>query len=379
MSGKRLNLRRLRGLLRKEWVQVLRDPSSVAIAFVLPLVLLFLFGYGVYGVSLDAEEVPVAVVIEKPTPETGSFLASMANSRYVAPMPALDRPSAKQAMLAGKVRAIVVLRADFDQRLESHGTAPIQVLLDGVDANTARIVAGYLDGIWANWLVQEQYVDPRAFSLPVEISQRVWFNGEVRSSNFIVPGLIAIIMTLIGALLTALVVAREWERGTMETLLTTPASTAEILLGKLVPYFLLGMGGMALSFALAVGLFDVPYRGSLWMLVLSSSLFLLSTLGMGLVISTLAKNQFVAGQVAMVATYLPAIMLSGFIFDISAMPEWVQAVTYVVSARYFVAILQTLFLAGDVWSVVLPNLAALLVIAGVFLGFALAKTRRRLD
>ena len=215
--------------------------------------------------------------------------------------------------------------------------------------------------------------------MPVEVEQRVWFNSELRSRNYLVPGLVVVIMTLIGALLTAMVMAREWERGTMEALMVTPVSMNEILLGKLIPYFVLGTGGMLLSVVMATWLFEVPLRGSVWLLFLTSSLFLLVALGMGLLISTLAKNQFIAGQVAIIVTFLPAFLLSGFIFDIGSMPGVVRAITHVVAARYFVSILQTLFLAGDVWSVVLPNALALIVMAAVFLGLTWRKSRKRLE
>jgi ABC-2 type transport system permease protein len=214
--------------------------------------------------------------------------------------------------------------------------------------------------------------------IPVQVQERIWFNSELRSRNFLVPGLIAIIMTLIGALLTALVVAREWERGTMEALMVTPVTIQELLLGKLIPYFILGMGGMMLSVVMAVFLFEVPLRGSVWVLFSAASLFLLAALGMGLLISTLAKNQFVAGQAAIISTFLPAFILSGFIFDISSMPGMVRGITCLVAARYFVAILQTVFLAGDIWSVILPNAGALIVMSAIFLGLSRLKSHKRL-
>jgi ABC-2 type transport system permease protein len=219
----------------------------------------------------------------------------------------------------------------------------------------------------------------RPLPVPVTIAERVWFNPALRSRNFLVPGLIAIIMTLIGALLTALVVAREWERGTMEALLATPIRVGEILLGKIVPYFLLGMGGLLLSVAMTIWLFDVPLRGSLVMLMGVSALFLLAALGMGLLISTLARNQFVAGQAAIIVTFLPAFMLSGFIFDIDSMPLIIQAITHLIAARYYVAILQTVFAAGDVWSVIWPNALALAVMAAVFLLLVRRHSSKQLD
>lgn len=211
------------------------------------------------------------------------------------------------------------------------------------------------------------------------LEQRIWYNSAVRSRNFLVPGLIAVIMTLIGALLTALVMAREWERGTLEALIATPVSVTEILLGKLIPYYLLGMGGMLLSIAMAVFLFQVPLLGSLWVLLITGTLFMLVALGMGLVISIAAKNQFVAGQIAIIITFLPAFIMSGFIFDIDSMPPAIQSITYLIAARYFVAILQTVFLAGNVWGIIIPNALALLFMALFFFALALRRMPRRLE
>ena len=367
---------RLRGLVRKEALQILRDPSSIAIAFALPLLLLLLFGY---GISLDARRVPIGLVIENPTPVASSFAASFGSSPYFEPRRFVHRRMAEDALYRGEVAAVVVLRSDFGRRVFDTRGAPVQVLLNGTDANTARLIAGYAEGAWRAWLEQVALRAGVETAAPVVVESRVWFNAAVRSRDFLVPGLIAIIMTLIGALLTALVIAREWERGTMEALLVTPVSASEILLGKLLPYFVLGMGGMALSVAMAIGLFGVPFRGSYIALTLSSALFLLAALGMGLLISTLTKNQFVAGQVAIIATFLPAFILSGFIFDIESMPALVQAITHVIAARYFVAILQTVFLAGDVWTVILPNAAALALMALFFLALTRRRTRKSLE
>jgi ABC-2 type transport system permease protein len=360
----------------KETLQVLRDPSSIGIAFLLPLLLLFLFGY---GVSLDARAVPIAFVAEHPTPESASFVGSFRHSPWFQPRLFPDRTSAERALLAGEVSAIVVLRADFARRLNRPDGTRIQLIVDGIDANTARLVEGYVRGAWQAWLEQQAKQAGGELEQPVAIEQRVWFNPEVNSRYFLVPGLVAIIMTLIGALLTAVVVAREWERGTMEALLATPVTAGEILLAKVVPYFVLGLGGFALSVAMAVGLFHAPLVGSFWVLLGASSLFLLSSLGMGLLISTASRSQFVASQIAMLATFLPAFMLSGFIFDIGSMPAPVQAFTYLVAARYFIAILHTVFLAGDVWSVILPNAAALALMAVAFLALTRRFTRTRLE
>ena len=367
---------RLRGLLRKEFYQILRDPSSLAIAFLLPLVLLFIFGY---GVSLDAEHVPIALVVELPSPDTASFTSGFQRSRYFEPIFQRDLREAEQALLDRRVMAIVHLRSDFARRLRQPGGAPIQVIINGADANTGRLILGYVQGVWQKWLQREALARGDTLDLPLQLEQRVWFNSELRSRNFLVPGLIALIMTLIGALLTALVMAREWERGTMEALLVTPVTMREVLLGKLVPYFVLGMGGMLLSVATGVWLFGVPLRGSLWVLFGAAALFLLAALGMGLLISTVTKNQFVAGQLAIITTFLPAFILSGFIFEISSMPQVIQWLTRVLAASYFVAILQTVFLAGNVWSVILPNALALLLMAAFFLGVSRRKLRKRLE
>jgi len=367
---------RLRGLVRKEFLQIVRDPSSIAIAFVMPVFLLILFGY---GVSLDAERVPLAVVVERPNADTADFVAAFRGSKYFAPTDVATMPQAIERMLEGRVDAILRLRADFAERLRRSDGAPVQLVVNGVNANTARLIEGYVQGAWTGWLRQRSEAQGQELRIPVEVEHRVWFNSALRSRNYLVPGLVVVIMTLIGALLTALVMAREWERGTMEALMVTPAAVSEILLGKLIPYFVLGTGGMLLSVAMAVWLFGVPLRGSLWLLWLTASLFLLVALGMGLLISSVAKNQFIAGQLAIIVTFLPAFLLSGFIFDIGSMPAVVQAITHLIAARYFVAIATTLFLAGDVWSVVLPNALALLAMAVVFLGLTWRKTRKRLE
>jgi ABC-2 type transport system permease protein len=367
---------RMRGLLRKEFLQIVRDPSSIAIAFLMPIFLLILFGY---GVSLDADHVPVALVAEAPSQDSDDFMAVLQASHYFAPRVVASMPDAVRLMSTGEVKGIVRLRADFARRLRQPDGAPAQVIVDGVDANTARLVEGYVEGAWGTWLAAQAARHGQELKMPVDLQPRIWFNSELRSRNYLVPGLVAIIMTLIGALLTALVMAREWERGTMEALMVTPASMTEVLLGKLGAYFTLGTGGMLLTVGLAVGLFEVPLRGSFWLLWGCSSLFLLAALGMGLTISTLARSQFVAGQVAIIATFLPAFLLSGFIFDIDSMPPVVQGITHIVVARYFVAIVQTLFLAGNVWSVILPNAAALALMATIFLAITWRRSRKRLE
>jgi ABC-2 type transport system permease protein len=366
---------RLRGLVRKEFLQVIRDPSSIAIAFLMPVVLLLLFGY---GVSLDARHVPIAIVVDDPDAETAAFAGELQGTAYFAPVFLPDARTAARELLAGRVQGIVHLRQDFTRQIETGRGTAIQVIVNGVDANYGRLVLGYIEGAWGLWQQHraEAHGDPPR--TPVQLQQRVWFNSDLRSRDFLVPGLIAVIMTLIGALLTAMVMAREWERGTVEAMLVTPVRMREILLSKLITYFVLGTGGMLLSVAMAVWLFQVPLRGSFAVLFLGSSLFLLVALGMGLLISTVTKNQFVAGQVAIITTFLPAFILSGFIFDIASMPWVVRTITRVLAARYFVAILQTVFLAGNVWVILLPNALALLVMMLVFFVLIQRKSRKRL-
>jgi ABC-2 type transport system permease protein len=367
---------RLTGLMRKEVYEIVRDPSSIAIAFVLPLVLLLIFGY---GVSLDARHIAVAEIVDHPTPRTASFLAELQLSPWFSPTLYPDQSSAERAMLRGDASAILWLRSDFTRLSYSTGSAPIHLTVNGVDANQAHLIENYVTGTWMQWQQQEATRTGARLPTPVVVDTRVWFNPSLRSRDYLIPGLIAIIMTLIGALLTALVVAREWERGTMEGIMVTPVTRAEILLGKLVPYFVMGMGGMAMSTAMAVFLFDVPLRGSLLVLFATAALFLLTALGMGLVISVAARSQFVAAMVAIIATFLPAFILSGFLFDIRSMPPIIQLLTHIVAARYFVTLLQSSFLAGDVWPVILPNVFGLAILCTIFLSIALLRFHKRLD
>jgi ABC-2 type transport system permease protein len=235
---------RLKGLVRKEFLQIARDPSSIAIAFLMPLFLLVLFGF---GVSLDADHLPIALVAEQPTADTADFLASLEGSHYFAARHTMTMMEAEQELREGRVNAIVHLRADFAAQLRHPDGAAIQLIVNGVDANTARLTEGYVEGAWVNWLARRAASLGQAMATPVQLEQRVWYNSEVKSRNFLVPGLVAIIMTLIGTLLTALVMAREWERGTLEALLVTQVTMTEVLLGKIIAYFTLGTGGMLMS------------------------------------------------------------------------------------------------------------------------------------
>ena len=275
----------------------------------------------------------------------------------------------------------MVVPVNFSRYLISDGTegAPLQVIADGSEPNTANFVQNYVRAAVAGWQ-QARALERGILVLParVDLQPRMWFNPSLESKNFLVPGSIAIVMTLIGTLLTALVVAREWERGTMEALMATPVSIQELVLGKLVPYFTLGMGSMLFCTLVATLVFGVPLRGSVVALALVTAVFLVSALGLGLLLSTLAKSQFMAGQVALVIGFLPAFQLSGFIFEISAMPRWIQAITFLFPARWFVQSLQTLFLAGDVPAVLWRDGAILVGFAALFVFLTSRVTKKKL-
>ncbi|MFP7756341.1 ABC transporter permease [Thermodesulfobacteriota bacterium B35] len=367
---------RLVGLIRKESLQIIRDPSSIGIAFFLPVLLLLIFGY---GVSLDARDIGLALVVDRPDPLAMSLVSGFRRSEYFAPLTIPSIQEAEEAMMRRRVDAIVWLREDFSRDLLRGGAAPVGVIINGVDANKARLIEGYIGGVWRQWLARISDARGLDLRVPVQVDYRIWFNPAVRSRDYLVPGLIAVIMTLIGAMLTSMVVAREWERGTMEALLVTPVSIYEILLGKIIPYFILGMGGMALSVVMAIFLFNVPLHGSLPALFAASALFMLTTIAMGLLISTVADSQFVAGQMAIVVTFLPAFILSGFIFDIGSMPALIQAVTRIVPATYFVAILQSIFLAGNIWSIFFVNCGWLALMCTVLLVIIRKKSHKRLE
>ena len=366
--------RRVWSLVRKESHQVVRDPSSIAIGIVLPVVLILLFGY---GLSLDVTNAPVAVVLEDPSPDAMELAASFQLSHYFDAQLLTSMPRAQQLMLARKVDAIVRIRPDFSRQL-SRGDAEVQILVHGTDANHARIIQSYAQGAVGQWAARRSAEGKEILTGPVTVQSRLWFNEANESRYFLVPGLIVLIMTLIGAFLTSLVVAREWERGTMEALFVTPVRPDEILLGKTLPYFVLGLIGLVLCLLAAKFLFHVPFRGSVIVLSGASMLYLLVALAIGLLISSAIKSQFVASQIALLVTFLPAVMLSGFLFDLHSMPAVVRVITYALPARYYVTLLQTIFLAGDIWTVILPNAAVLAGMAVLFLILTRRVTQKKL-
>jgi ABC-2 type transport system permease protein len=369
-----LSIRRIRALVHKEAKQMMRDPSSVAIGIIMPVVLILLFGY---GLSLDVTKVPVAIVLEDPSPAATELAAGFELSPYFDPELLTSMARAEELMLTRKLDGIIRVRPDFARNLNL-GSAEVQILVHGVDANHARIVQNYAQGAVTQWIARRAARGVEVIAGPVVVQNRMWFNEANESRYFLVPGLIVLIMTLIGALLTALVMAREWERGTLEPLFVTPVRTDEILLGKTIPYFILGMIGLVLCLLAAKFLFAVPFRGSISVLAGASMLYLLVALGIGLLISSAVKSQFVASQITLLVSFLPAVMLSGFLFDLRSMPDLVRLVTYVLPARYYVALLQTVFLAGDVWAVIIPNAAVLAVMAATLVILTRRVTRKSL-
>ncbi len=358
-------------------------PVSISLIIVvfLPLLLLFIFGV---GVSLDVQRLPVGVVLEHTTPDATSLLDAFRNSRYFEVTPARQRSDVQPDLVTGRLKGIIVLRSDFSRQLGRGDPAPVQVIVDGTDPNTAGLVQGYAEGVWSNWLEQESIaktnlIDRSHFQPLLATEPRYWFNQDLKGQNSLIPGAVAIILTLIGTLLTSLVVAREWERGTMEAMLATPATKGELLLGKFLPYFALGMAATGISMTGAVFIFGVPFRGSIFALSALAGAYLTSMLSLGLLISTQTRNQFAASQAALVVGFLPAFELSGFLFEIDAMPAPLRLFTYAFPPRYFVSSLQTLFLVGDVPSQLLVHISVLSGFA-IFLFAALVRvTPTRLE
>lgn len=370
-----LRPRRVLPLAYKECLQILRDPSVILIAFVLPVIMLFLFAY---AVSLDVRKVPIGLVVTDESPKSQELAAAFSGTRYFVVHPARDSRAVRDGLLGGDLRGLVMIPSDFEKRLHGASTGPlVEIITDGSQPNTANFVANYAQGVVAQWL--DEFNGTPLPPPAMELMPRYWFNPEIESRRFLVPGAIAVVMTIIGTLLTALVVAREWERGTMEALLSTPVSINEIILGKLLPYFVLGLCATLISALLGIHFFNVPLRGSWFALMALSSAFLLPALGQGLLISTLARNQFIAGQMALFSGFLPAFLLSGFLFEIESMPLPIRIITFMVPARYFVASLQTIFLAGDVWPLLLPHMAALCLMGGLLFGLVRLKTRKSLE
>jgi ABC-2 type transport system permease protein len=342
--------RRVKAIAVKESLQILRDPRSLTIALLLPLMQMFMLGY---GINLDIKHIPLCAYDRESSQQSQGLLKRFAASQYFS-MQKVVRNYAEiaKAIDDGTCKIALVIPSGFSQGLNDTGAGTVQALIDGTDSNTANIAANYARAVISGFSgdVQLQSVHRQGGTVqtltPVEVQARVWFNEDLESRNFIVPGIVAAVMALIGAQLTSLTIAREWERGTMELLVSTPVKPMELMLGKLLPYFIIGLVDAAVCLALAVFWFDVPFRGTLTTLLVATSLFLTAVLCLGYYISVSIRSQVGASQVALVVTMLPTFLLSGFAFPIDQMPAILRGVTYLVSARYYVTSLKSVFLKG---------------------------------
>jgi ABC-2 type transport system permease protein len=367
----------LAAIMIKEGKQVTRDPSSWIIAVVLPLTFLFLFGF---GISLDTTVVKIAMVREDDGRDARALADALTSSKWFRVVAASDRRSAKRLLQDQSVKAVVIIPAEFGRGLYAQNTtAQVQVLVDGAEPNTANYVHGYLSAIWSGFLAARALEQGSAVAVPVRVEVRYWYNANAVSRWFLIPGSMTVIMTLLGTLLTSLVIAREYERGTLEALYATPLTRGQILIGKTLPYFVLAMVSMAVCVLTALLLFQLPLRGSFLTLGLVSAVFLVPALGQGLLISVTMRTQMAAAQLGLMTGYLPAMMLSGFLFDIHSMPPWLQAITLLIPARYMNVSLQTVFLAGDLWSVLIPNMLFMLAVGALFFGLTWRRLHKRLD
>ena len=370
-------MRRFSALLRKEMRQMLRDKSNLAVGLLLPVALILLFGY---GLSFDVQNAPVAVVLEDSSPQAHEVVAGLAGTSYLAPLWVPHMSAAERRLRAGEVDAIVRVPLDFSRRLAA-GDGRIQLILNGVNSTTAQTVEGYVNSALAMWAQQqaERTGNKLSASGRVEVVQRMWFNEASNSSWYLVPGLIVLVLTLIGAFLTSLLIAREWERGTLEALFVTPVRPLEIIYAKLLPYLAVGAIDLVLCLLAAHFLFALPLRGSLSVIFLASMLYLLVSLLLGLFISGKTRNQFQASQLAMLISFMPAMMLSGFVFDLRNVPLVIQGVAQLLPATHFMSLIKTLFLAGDHGPTILRSTVILSIYAAVLLIATQRTLRKTLD
>ena len=365
----------LLALIKKEIKQILRDPSSIIIAFVLPFISIMIY---MYGINLDSVKVTMGIKNDDPTPEVATLVKSFGHSKYVNSIYFDNIKDIEAAITRSKIKGAVIIPNDFSTKLARGQNAELLVITDGSVVNTANYVQSYATAIANNWLISSKYAS--SVNQPaINAEIRTWYNPDLNSHYFIVPGSIAITMTLIGILLTSLVVAREWERGTMEAMLSTSVKTIHIVLGKYIPYFILGMLSLAFNIFLCVVIFQIPFRGNYLVLLLVSGLFLFTSLGIGLNVSSVLKNQFLASMVAMSVGFMPALMLSGLMFPINSMPVFFQHLTRILPPRYYVSFIESEFMAGTVPEIVIAN-AIYLTILGLILFAAVYKnTSTRLE
>ena len=362
-------------LIQKEIKQILRDPSSIIIAFVLPFISIMIY---MYGINLDSVKVTMGIKNDDHNPEIATLVKSFGHSKYVNSIYFDNVKDIETAIARSKIKGAVIIPNDFSTKLSRGQNPDLLIITDGSEVNTANYVQSYAMSIANNWLATGKYAGSVKKN-SINTEARTWYNPDLNSHYFIVPGSIAITMTLIGILLTSLVVAREWERGTMEAMLSTSVKTIHIVLGKYIPYFILGMFSLAFNIFLCVVIFQIPFRGSYLVLLLVSGLFLFTSLGIGLNVSSVLKNQFLASMVAMSVGFMPALMLSGLMFPINSMPVFFQHLTRILPPRYYVSFVESEFMAGTVPEIVIAN-SIYLTILGLVLFFAVYKnTLMRLE
>ena len=367
------SLMRLAALIKKEFIHIRRDPRSLAMAFLMPLILLVLFGY---AITMDINNLNIAVYDQDKSAASRDYVERFRASGYFTVVAVVQNyREARQLIDAGKVHLTLVIPRHFARDLEQRRTTQVQVLADGTDANTATVALGYVEAITSRF--NEAQLGT-ALELAVDNRLRVWYNPELKSRWFIIPGLIAVIMSVITALLTSLTVAREWESGTMEQLIATPVQPVELFLGKITPYFVIGVADVLISVVMGVWVFGVPLRGSFAFLLGVSAVFLIGGLSLGILISTVAKSQLVASQVAMVATFLPAFLLSGFLYSIDNMPRPLQIITHLIQARYYVEVLKNIFLKASPPGYLLSEIVFLTAFALVVFAVALRKFHKKI-
>jgi ABC-2 type transport system permease protein len=375
-----MNLKRVLAISNKEFIQIRRDPRSLALAIFIPVLLLLIFGY---ALSLDIDRVQTIVWNQDASSKLSrDFLLNFKNSKYFKIVKYTDNYRDIQHMLdSGDAMMALVIPKDFSHFIESGKTATLQLLVDGSDSNTATIAMGYVNSVVAKYNVTLLTDTLSSLGLrparSLEMRSRVWFNMGLNSRWFIVPGVIAMIIMIIAALLTSICVAREWERGTMEQLISTPVKAPELIIGKFLPYFVIGFLDLFVAVLIARFLFGVPFKGSYLLLVFLSALFLTGALSQGILISTVTKTQLLASQLAMLATFIPTMLLSGFIYPIFNMPQTVQAVTYLIPARYYIIILRGLFLKGNGMEVMWDEALFLFIFALSMFGLAITKFRKK--
>lgn len=364
----------LSALIKKEILQIIRDPSSILIAFVLPLISILIY---MYGVNMDTVRVKLGIKNDDANPEISTLVKSFGHSRYVNSFVYDNEGKLTEDIVRSKLKGAVIIPNDFSTNLSRGKKADVLIVTDGTEVNTANYVQNYSLSILNQWLMTSKY-SALASKQIVTPEIRTWYNQDINSHYFILPGSIAITMTLIGILLTALVIAREWERGTMEALLSTRVKKIHIVLGKYIPYFLLGMLSMAFSVIMSVGVFHIPFRGSYLVLFSVSGLFLFTCLGIGLTISSVTKNQFFASQLSLGLGFLPALLLSGLMFPINSMPSFFQFLTIILPPRYYITFIESEFMAGTIWKIVIVNSIFLTILGLLLFMLVYKKTDMRL-